>query len=321
MKKTIFRTTLLTLAMILLIITTGCTTNAYLTLKGGKSTVASMENVLDPNVLSNPLEQDDGTLKDELIAELTEYLKWLFGYIDPFPMSFSQRIDTVKEGRQAVHVSFEPSNYYFACAYHNRELTTGSVYIGYSDADEYTWVRFDSEKDICKSYEDKEFIVAFQINKPSLCEDISISEKDVPYLEHFQLYKTNFENGFNTNPPIEFEQTFVYLNDSEQTNIYHSKDVVYNEYVTFPCVKMDGRYYVTQVLYAVSSDGERHDRDVEWEFGDYYDVLWEIMETGKYTTTNEKGVTYYYGLMELDTFMDTVIKFVPPNIDDSLVQP
>ncbi len=244
-----------------------------------------------PTVLQN---------KDALVCALTKYLQDLFVSHDMPETSTATKIEEIKNGKQALHVGFNKSEYYFVCAYYN---------IGhYDEANDYccvtnyTWVKFNNANEISEKYDDLNFVVAFQINKASLVTDIVTKNSPVPNVEHFQEYIPNFNNGFNTNGSTKFDISFVYLNSSNDENVYHSVSAYYNALKTLPCISVNGQYYITKELYTLYADGTRSDINVISDFGKYYDTLVNIMDTTSYSVTDEKGRTTFYGLIEISAF-------------------
>ena len=214
------------------------------------------------------------------------------------------KIDEIKNGKQALHVEFNKSEYYFVCAYYN----TGHNYetIDYCCATNYTWVKFDDPKEVGEKYKDLSFVVAFQINKASFVADILTKDAVVPNIEHFQKYSPNFNNGLNTNDAITFDTNFIYLNSSNDKDVYHSMSAYNNEYITIPCIYLNERYYITKVLYTIYADGTRSDNNIISDFGKYYDTLVNIMDTTSYSVTDEKGRTTFYGLIEINAFSNCI---------------
>ncbi len=153
-------------------------------------------------------------------------------------------------------------------------------------------------------------LAAFQLNRASLVKDILSDESAVPHMEHFQRYKPEFNNGFNTKEALFFDGIYIYLNSSDQANVYHSKSSKnpYHPFVTIPCVYIDEQYYIPLKLYKVNTDGKRYDSNISWDLGKYYDAMMEIMVTGKYSKTEKNGSVSHYGLFEITEFVNEIIK-------------
>ena len=243
-----------------------------------------------------------------LISTLVEYLQNIFTAYDMPPTSFAIKIDDIKKGDQPLLVQFNPKEYYFVCGYYNAT----HKYSEYEDREfccvtEYTWVKFENETDIQEYYSGKKFIVAFQINKSLLVKDILSDESTVPHMEHFQKYETLFENGKNVNASIDFDKTFIYLNSSNKSEIYHSVNIFNHEWITLPCVEVEGELYITHKTHTVRENGNTTYVDLKEKFGEYYDALIEIMKTDKYSNTDKNGKTSHYGLFNIEEFVMAIL--------------
>ncbi len=244
---------------------------------------------------------------NELISELVEYLKQIRIAYEPLESHMEIKIDRMKRGNQSLHVSFDPSSYYFVCGYFNFEHYEGD----YCCVEQYTWMKFDDEADIREYCNGKEFIVAFQINRASSVIDIESGDSVVPAMEHFQLYHPlEFENGYNTKGALVYDASYVYINfyDSDKGVIYHSRSWMYHDYITFNTVKIDNEFYIATRMYTISSDGARNDANLLSEFGIYYDALFEIMDTDNYSAVDKYGRTAFYGLFDIEEFVGVIMK-------------
>lgn len=237
---------------------------------------------------------------DELVIALTEYMDERFTEHDMPDASTHIKLDKIDSGVQPLHLDFKESSPYFVCAYHNG--THEQEALDYCCKDEYTWVKYENANEIRESYGDLTFIAAFQINAASTVRDIASTESSVPAVEHFKVYETAFEVSVNTNTAQEFDETYVYLNETDKETVYHSTLSYDKELCTIPCIYLDEHYYVTTLLYSEYPDGERTDADTAVDFGKYYGVLSELMITDKYSVTDGNGVCNYYGLVEIDAF-------------------
>lgn len=250
--------------------------------------------------------EDSDTLTDELIDSLIDYLKMLYVEYELPDTSLSGKIDKIKNGQQPLFVDFDPTDFYFVCGYYDGITENGPL--KYRNSEEYTWVRFESADEIQENHEDKEFIVAFQINKALLVRDIASPKAIIPRVEHFQMYEPIFENGVNTNAHIVFEEEFIYLNKSSAERIYHSTSAFTHQVVTIPCILLDNEYYITRVTFSIHSNGNTSEGNLKGDFGTYYDALISIMDTTKYSVTTTQGRTDYYGLIEINDFVDHILR-------------
>ena len=245
----------------------------------------------EPIVLENV-----GESKDK-IDELSAYLRRLNGLINPNSVNLEDKIEWVKNDvDQALHVAFDPKDYYFICAYYNANHNEDE----YCCVNEYTWVAFYKQNDITEQYENKNFVVAFQINKTKFVKDIVYRKADTPEFEHFLVYIPVFEEGINIADEILFDETYIYFRGVEFENkdyILDSTQERFHELSIVPCVKYKGKYYIKQE----TKIGYGNPIDLKPKFGKYYDDLMEIMITNKYTEEIE-GKTYYYGLFEINEF-------------------
>ena len=243
--------------------------------------------------------------ESEVVCALINYLQDLSTSHELFDTSMAIKIDEIKNGKQALHVGFERSEYYFVCAY--SEVKHKNEIQNYCCITDYTWVKFENSNEISEKYKDLSFIVAFQINKASFVTDIVTDDAAlVPSVEHFLEYTPHFSDGVNTNRATFFDDSFIYLNSSDKKNVYHSKSAYYNILKTIPCIRIKERYYVTIELYATYPDGKRSDNTVVRDFGKYYDSLANIMNVDRYSVTDKKGRTKFYGLIEINDFSNFI---------------
>ena len=139
-------------------------------------------------------------------------------------------------------------------------------------------------------------------------------------MEHFQIIKPIFENGVNIAAPVEFDETFIYLNypncylnrsSQDASRMYYCKSIYYHPINTIPCVCLDGEYYLYFSWYSVYADGSHsEENDYTYTFGEYYDVLMSIMDKNKYSVTYEDGRTRFYGTIKVSDFVNGIIKDV-----------
>ena len=119
----------------------------------------------------------------------------------------------------------------------------------------------------------------------------------------------SFENGFNIGPCIDFDQSLIYLNESNLETTYHSTELFDHAYKTFECVELDGQLYVPIHLRTVKDDGTQFTSDIAWELDAYYDHIMSVMITDKYSIYNSKtGSTKHYGLISLEDMQDMIFE-------------
>ena len=155
------------------------------------------------------------------------------------------------------------------------------------------------------------FVVSFQINKASQVDDIFIRETPLPSVEYFAPYQPRFESGKNTNPPVLFDQTFIYLSKPNKDAIYIYEST-YHQNFTLPCVCINGQTYISVYLYTIDNNGTPNIEGgltndyFKTEFGEYYDILVSLMDTQKYSVTNG-AYTHCYGVLSLEDFMNSIV--------------
>ncbi len=260
---------------------------------------------------------EEPALHPDLIDSMVEYLQQLGSHYDMPTYGFGDKINFIAEGDfRPLHIKFDSSNYYFACAYyhadHESECPEEAFYCC---ADNYTWVRFDNEADILESYNGEELLVALQVNKAIACQDILIDEPGNTTMEHYQLYNTKFENGKNVMPAITFDKEYIFLSDSDKTNRYCCEDYYFFENVTLPCIELDGKCYLKHYLYTLYPDGSRSETNLQVHFGAYYDDLMEILITDQYSVTDSHGRVVAYVLLELGEFADFILSLDEPRVN------
>ena len=164
-----------------------------------EATTPPEDNQNDPPVVEGELDKDS-----ELIVELIAYLEQYLVEYDLISVSFSSKVNGIKNGAQPLHIAFDPNNYYFVGGYYNTTHEY-SEYNHYCCAAEYMWVGYESEAEIQEYYNDMPCVVVFQINRTLTVTNI-LSGEPANDMEHFQIYKPTFENGVNTAEPIAFDE-------------------------------------------------------------------------------------------------------------------
>lgn len=245
---------------------------------------------------------------EELIEELEHFLYMTRADLElPEESSLSDRIDSIKSGRQALFLKFSPEDCYYVCGYYRDDKHNYSENGSYCCVEEYTWVGYNDEKKILEKYGDESFAVAFQLNKTETCFDLLPSDKVVPNVEHIALYTPNFENGVNVAESLVYDATYIYLNSSNKNTKYYYYDEIdetLHNNATIPCIELEDQYFIIQCIYVVDASETRIDQS--YQFGEYYDSLIDIMIVDKYSQEDDRGRTWYYGLFEIEEFVDTV---------------
>lgn len=250
--------------------------------------------------------------ESDLVVTLVDYLKEYWIQVERVPLSLANQINEIKNGAKPLHVVFDSANYYYVCGYYTspHELE----YMHYCCPEEYTWVKYEDESQIQEYSNEMKCIVAFQINNALTVTDILSNETNAPDMQHFQIYAPTFENGVNAREALVFDETFIYLNDTNKDTLYHCVDVYYHELITIPCVCLDNQYYISVYLDTIGS-GEIFNLEktlskdsITYNFGEYYDSIVSIMNTEKHRVTNEQGYTHCYGLILIADFISGIIE-------------
>ena len=228
---------------------------------------------------------------DALVIALVEYLNELEVDHDMPAITTADKMDAIRDGQQALHVAFDSSKPYFVCAYSADGQQSG----------EYTWLKYANVGDITKEYEDLQMALAFQVNPSLFVKDIMTEDAAVPTMEHFQPYEPQFNEGVNTKAADTFDDTFIYLNSSEENAVYYSTTAYDHEWVTVPCRYFENEYYVARIV--------EHSSDM-YEFedlGDYFDGMGRFTDPHYHETIeNEDGTTTYLSMVKVGWFADIV---------------
>ena len=120
--------------------------------------------------------------------ELAEHLSsYLCPYAPNFDIVFpttAKKINFIKDGGQALYVTFDSIDTYYVAAYYYGEHYKHEFHpnkLGYSDCPvEYTWVRFDTAEEITAYYNNREIAGAFVIRNVSSVADITSENAKVP---------------------------------------------------------------------------------------------------------------------------------------------
>ena len=244
-----------------------------------------------------PVELSQDSDKD-IISALCSYLQEPNKVTEVFKdSSLESKIDSVKNGSfQALHVAISPNNYYYICGYY----TSDHIENGYCCAAKYTWVKFFNKENIQEYYGEEKFVVAFQINKAKFVRNITSIWAKTPKFEHFLMYTPEFKNGVNIADKIYCNVSYVHFSskayEKNTKYILDSSDEANHHLQTLPCEKINGKYYILQ-----ETKVGYKERNLESEFGIYYDELMEIMIVDQYSEKQGRK-TYHYGLINVNEF-------------------
>ncbi len=263
----------------------------------------------------DPMNSND--VSSELIFLLNNELYKIGNIIsggDVSDIRFFQRLDMVNNGCSPIHMQFDSSLCYFLCAYFPQN--NGHIESEYCCREKYTWVKFEYENDISQYYNGAEMVVAFQINIPIFCRNILSGTDDPINFEFYQRYYPAFSEGFNVNPRIDFEETFIYMNDSDDDTVYYGN--AQNNPLDFQrdvrlirCEKIDDQYYAFEYHYEVFD----YQTELEYTFGKYCDYLSSVMITevvDKVIITwheeyNGNNFTIYKSYIKLEDLLKTFL--------------
>ena len=250
----------------------------------------------------------------DLISTLVDYLKKKLVHYDFVGLSLEEKINEIKNGEvQPLLIDVDPNNYYFVCCYYDSDRVD-EWSIGYRNALEYTWVKYESENSIKEKYNDKNLIYAFQLNKSLIAKNILSGDEDTK-MDYFTTLSVEFVDGANVNPANVVSKTFIYLCKSIDNTIYYSYSIKGSSVDRIHCIKLDNQYYYTEMIGftdpQIGYTDYLENESFMYNLGEYYDYMIKIMITDKYSKTfSENGVYYieHYGLFEINELVDEVIR-------------
>jgi hypothetical protein len=198
-------------------------------------------------------------------------------------------------GAQPLEISFDAFSFYYACAYDN---VTDIMYVTEERLKQCNWYKFDDAAEIPEYYNGEKCVAVFQINKTASV--VNLLQNDVvPQIEHFSSYETKFEQGYNVNPPVVFNETIIYLygiyaNEVEKKPIfYYTTTALYHAYATIRYVEYYGEKYhhiATRHVYPGYDDSIK---DLELLLNIYYDDFADVIEYEKFSADNGHQKTFY----------------------------
>jgi hypothetical protein len=174
--------------------------------------------------------------------------------------------------------------------------------------EQYTWAKFDNPHDIPEYYNRERFAVAFQINKPKLISDIKSETTTVPNFQHFDIFKVNFKDGFNTNDSEPFEKSFIYFNRSEKNIIFYTMSMYDVSWRIISCMEIDNEFYLPIKTHVTESGGDIYEDDCQEYLGEYFDILHPIINTDKYVVERPSGNHLYYGVIGIKDLIGAITK-------------
>ena len=240
---------------------------------------------------------------DDIVLHLAELLGELDEEVE-YPKNTGRKIQEIQSGMQALLVDFNGAEKYFVCGYYTESHEFLSD--DFCCRDKYTWVKYDKAEDITEYFENKKCVVAFQIDNASVVKDIISPENEVPKMTHSLKYEPKFENGVNTNQPVAFDEPYIYLNDSAESEIYHStssENTKVNS--TMPCIYLDERYYLVFESSYVDKSGEVTVNNLVSDLDKYYYfmVLDCVLHIDEYSVTDKNGESTNYAIIAVEDFI------------------
>ena len=229
--------------------------------------------------------------------------------IDPHVFNVEKKINIIKDGGQALLVTFEEVNTYYVGAYyfgdhqyqyHDPQLRdTGDFYCPL----DYVFVKFDSAEEIEETHNNRKLKGAFVVWEVLSVSDILYEDVNAP---KFVMYDTLTLDEGKFNLPDMPDESFVFINgyhtDVDADTVYYSTGIRwhYKEQVTLPCGNVNGEDYLTLHIYAF------YHNDIKKDFGEYYDALSAIMETDLYYKTDAYGNMFNYYLIKVEDFAKVI---------------
>ena len=213
-----------------------------------------LNNSEDQNNDSNNINEDRSIevldSDSDLVIKLVEYCNFLINppCWDLPEVTLEDQINTIKGSGvvKPLLVDYEPENCYYVCAYYNCDEHAPEQREYYC-ASEYTWVKYEGVKDISDNYNDKAFVVAFQINRPSITKNI-ITEDENQRMDIVHTYIPKFVAGKNTGDIDAIERSFIFLTSANDSIIYRVPTEPHLLW-EIDCICLENKYYITLEMY------------------------------------------------------------------------
>lgn len=285
------RTAIFLLCLVLVCSLAGC---------GQASTAPSTQQATVPTTTAEI--EPPAPLSDEaLIAALTEYIKEIWWECEVGVIPFTETLDRIRSGKTNGYLAITDEDaYYYMCAYY----TSDEDDFDFPNVDDYTWVKFSSEAEITEYYDELTFMIGFQINGMQFCTNLKNDEE--VSMEYCQRYKPVFADGFNTAVPLACDVCLLITGG--RGPLYHIRNS--SRHTSFAnCVEVDGQFYIKQHVYTEYNEtAPAHTsfyRDLESEWGDYYDALMNAMGSELYVETTSNA-DVYYGYISIEALKEII---------------
>ena len=249
-----------------------------------------------------------GTLIDndsEVIKAIVKYLYDKSVDHDMIDLGLPDRVDKLRNGKaELLDVTFDPFEKYFLCGYYS-DASNKSMSKKHLIAKECTWFRFDSPDEIPEYYNGEKCIFSFQFNGASSVTNV-LKADVAPEIHHFLEYKTKFEQGYNTAPPIVFYENILLLyNTANPKDIgYYSTSTVFHRMLTIAFIEIDNEKYITINRYLSTSNGKV--RTLESHLWKYYEDFIRVTNITEYETYFPDSTTFIMSVISLDDFIEIV---------------
>ncbi len=283
-------------------------------------TETPMPNITQPIPTPNMYpDVDTIPLDDGLIDSMIEFF-------NVHKMSYSSRnslgdklLQITAYDEQAFLLTFDPYDYYFACAYDNEynldlyELYHERKYLyAWNDAkyfaDKCTWIGFKEPNDIPQYYNGKRLVLAVQVNKSTSCLDVLTGKETVA--EHFMCFETLFSGDFNYAQQELFSGTLMIHTRVKDDTVYFSSDHRYfSNWNEIPTIIRDGQCYIKQPLYTLYTDGTRYDIDLDHELWKFREDLEKIMITDMNVFSTGTESVHFYALFKPEDIAKIIEKY------------
>ena len=277
-----------TVISILLILLTSCQQAATPTLEEKQT---ETQNALDEN--KNP-----NNLSKSLIDELCSFLSHLNMDIEKPAKTLKEKFDDIKNGKELVYAECSNSDYYFVSGYFNCFEQHDESFL-FCCAEEYTWIKYDNEYDIKKTYCEKNIIISFQINVLTEVINLKNTEKKDYHIEHYQIYNPIFLGENNIANAINFNNSYAI--------IFPFKDEIYfsNQSHSFSLNSIQIIKKNSNILFLIHCKtkdikGEIYNVDLNYELGNYYNDIMPFVEKYEHVISDEFGNEDYY--LTIDIF-------------------
>lgn len=248
-----------------------------------------------------PIEKDS-----ELISSIVDFLYNKHADHMMTSSGLPAKIHKIKSGEaQLLEIAFDPFEYYFVCGY---DSNTNGSFDGYDEerAKNCNWFRFDSADEIPEYYNGEKCAFAFQFNAASSAVNI-FDVTDVTETHHFLEYKPKFEQGFNVNLPIAFDETIlildgVYFNSLNKDVAYYSTASFFDPWTTIRLIEIDGVKYLTLNRYKNKDEVAT----LEMLLEEYYEDFVRVAEIDEYEKYFPDSTTSIVSLVSFDNFVKAV---------------